>query len=68
VVKLNWDASIHKASGSIGFGCVARDHLDTFWAKVSHQQILVDPKMTEAMSAHYAVIFAKEVGFPSVIF
>jgi hypothetical protein len=69
VVKLNWDASIHKASGSIGFGCVARDHLRNFLgAKVSHQQILVNPKMVEAMSAHHAVIFVKEVGFASVIF
>jgi hypothetical protein len=69
VVKLNWDASIHKASGSIGFGCVARDHLRNFLgAKVSHQQILVDSKMAEIISAHHAVIFVKEVGFVSIIF
>jgi hypothetical protein len=64
VVKLNWDASIHKASGSIGFGCVAQDHLGNFLgAKLSHQQILMDPKMAEAMSEHYAVILRKRLAF-----
>jgi hypothetical protein len=69
MVKINWDASIHKVSASIGFGCVAQDHLGNFLGtKVSYHRTVVDPKMAETMSAHHAVLFAKEVGFTNVIF
>jgi hypothetical protein len=30
MVKINWDASLNKKSGCIGFGCVACDSIDSF--------------------------------------
>ncbi len=39
LVKVNWDASIHKDMGCVGFGCVARDHIGDFLvAKVSYKR------------------------------
>jgi hypothetical protein len=69
VININWDASLNKGTGCIGFGYVARDHLGNFLgAKCSFKRAMVEPKVVEVMSAHHAITFDKEVGFSNVIF
>jgi ribonuclease HI len=50
-------------------GLLARDENGHFWVACGiKQRIVVDPTMAEALAALHAVIFAKELGFSSVIF
>jgi hypothetical protein len=61
---VNWDGSINKAAESIGLGCVARDHEWNFLgAKSIFKEIVVDPKVVEAMATLNVVQFCNEVDF-----
>ncbi len=66
---MNWDTAIHKQSGCIAFGIVARD-CEGFLlgAKCVHLNLLVDPKVAEVMAALHAILFSREVGFFDVVF
>jgi hypothetical protein len=66
---VNWDTAIHKQSGCIAFGIVARD-CEGFLlgAKCVHLKLLVDPKVAEVMAALHAILFSREVGFFDVVF
>lgn len=62
VVKVKWDASINSKRGCIGLEIVAQDSQECFLgAKSVVQQVMVDPKMAEAMAALWAVKFFQEV-------
>jgi hypothetical protein len=69
MVKINWETSLNKKSGCIGFGCVARDSMGSFLgAKCTYLQVVVDPKMAEVMSTLHAVTFGKEASFFDAFF
>jgi ribonuclease HI len=69
VIKVNWDTTVNKNEGCVGFGIIARDCEGMFLgAKCMFCPLAVDPTMAEAMATTHAVIFSKEVGFFDVIF
>jgi len=67
-IKINWDASINKSTGCVGWGIVARDHCGSvLGAKSAYNKISVEPVIDEAMAALEACLFCKEVGFFDII-
>jgi hypothetical protein len=65
-IKINWDASINKSIGCVGWGIVARDHCGSvLGAKSAYKKISVEPAMAEA--AKEACLFCKDMGFFDII-
>jgi hypothetical protein len=68
-LKANWDESIHRRAGCIGFGCIVRDSSGgVMGAACKYQKVIVEPKMAEVMAALFAISFCREVGFFEVMF
>jgi hypothetical protein len=68
-VKVNWDASLAREVGRIGFGAVVRDNLGLV---VAAQSVTVfgclDPTLTEAGAILKAIQLCRSLGLQRVIF
>ncbi|XP_012850757.1 PREDICTED: uncharacterized protein LOC105970477 [Erythranthe guttata] len=68
VIKLNFDASVNVALGSVGIGIMARSHTGECVGWSSHFLLQsLDPTSAEAKAAYYAMIFAREKGWRKII-
>jgi hypothetical protein len=67
-VKVKWDASLNYRDGVIGLGCVIRnDEGLIVGAKCCACKVEADPLLAEAMAAHLALNFCKEMGFSKIV-
>jgi ribonuclease HI len=63
-VKLNWDASIEREAGKMGYGAIVRDERGLVVA-AQRQSVLgnLDPTLAEAGAALMAIQLCKSLGF-----
>ena len=67
IYKGNFDATFFDASGYAGIGMVFRDHMGQIIAALSQKIPLIQSvELAEAMAAHRAVLFTKELSLFNV--
>jgi hypothetical protein len=63
-VKVNWDVSLNLRASVVGLGCVIRnDEGLVVGAKYCACKVHANPLLAEAMVAHLAIGFCKEMDF-----
>jgi len=63
-VKVNWDVSLNLRASVVGLGCVIwNDECLVVGAKYCACKVQANPLLAEAMVAHLAIDFCKEMDF-----
>jgi hypothetical protein len=67
-IKVNWDATIDKKKGLIGFGVIARDSKGrVLVARSSSKPVCIEPVMAESWAGLHVVLFCKEIGLFDIV-